>query len=640
MDVGPPSTTLLLPMFSSCAGHGSSLPFPSSTQVCFSLKQPLPSLDIYSLFLVLTVRAFLRRRSTFNELLKSQGTGLNVHRYIRLMALASTEVLFVFPMTLAVFIRNVTASKPLPYRSWNYVHSNFGRIQYISRFFLTRSKETVILFEISRWCMPFSAILFFIFFGLASEARKQYKRTWNALMRRLGVTSPSLTFVDTKDTPSTAATARTKRPSYVKSGSTSTTMPMTSPTTDKKRPDTFAWLEEGLPFDELDYKLPMSPGTAYSPTKNHGGRPSHTPCTPSTSTSTSSTSHLWDTTSTIGRHASISTARTGKTTRFSQDDYADDATICGVPTSLKRSDSMGDKPLPEIPFEDFAYFRQSQIDNRNRDRERQSAALSIHSASSSSAASIGGGRKSRSLSLSQLMLPTLTQEQEQGYAEADNSFVLGDMDHHHHLHGLDGDADGDQVQITARHSAAPSSELDLELETQVQIFVSSPTSTTFTSRDPDHEHEHEEMPNMPNVPNVPNDIERSMTPKVAVEGEEGGRGTPTPSVRFIEPIPRTRLPAGPSDALSSSVRSRLGLAPSRVATPPTDESRSRPLSVVSQDGGETVFFTPLAGRLSLAPADFEMTPSGLRLVYVDEEGQRVSMYDDHDAADLQTPMAQ
>ncbi|KAG8816471.1 hypothetical protein FRC18_000991 [Serendipita sp. 400] len=142
------------------------------------------------------------------------------------------------------------------------------------------------------------------------------------------------------------------------------------------------------------------------------------------------------------------------------------------------------------------------------------------------------------------------------------------------------------------------------------------------------------------MPNVPNDIERSMTPKVAVEGEEGGRGTPTPSVRFIEPIPRTRLPAGPSDALSSSVRSRLGLAPSRVATPTTDESRSRPLSVVSQDGGETVFFTPLAGRLSLAPADFEMTPSGLRLVYVDEEGQRVSMYDDHDAADLQTPMAQ
>ncbi|KAG8809281.1 a-factor receptor, partial [Serendipita sp. 400] len=438
------------------------------------------------IYATLTFRNFLRRRSTFNELLKSQNTGLSVNKYIRLMALASLEMLFVFPMSVVVLVHNASG-RINPWISWENTHYNFSRVGYISLFLFRLNRKNFILFELTRWCVPLSGFLFFLFFGMASEARKQYKKTWNAIMRQLGITSPTLTFTeDRKDAPTTSASARTKRPSYVKSGSTSTTMPMTSPTMDKKRPDTFAWLEEGLPFDELDYKLPTSPGTAYSPTKSHGGRPSHMPCTPSTSTSTSSTSHLWDTTSTIGRHASISTARTGKTTRFSQDDYADDATICGVPTSLKRSDSMGDKPLPEIPFEDFAYFRQSQIDNRNRDRERQSAALSIHSASSSSAASIGG-RKSRSLSLSQLMLPTLTQEQETGHADADNSFVLGDMVHHGFRHH-DGDEDGDQVQITARHSAAPSSELDLELETQVQIFVSSPTSTTFTSRDPDHEH--------------------------------------------------------------------------------------------------------------------------------------------------------
>ncbi|KAG8809402.1 a-factor receptor, partial [Serendipita sp. 399] len=516
---------------------------------------------ISMIYTILTVRAFLRRRSTFNELLRSQGTGLNVHRYIRLMALASTEVLFVFPMTLTLFIRNITVGKPLPYRSWAYVHSNFGRIQYISRFFLTRSKETVILFEISRWCMPFSAILFFLFFGLASEARKQYKRTWNSLMRQLGITSPSLIFVDKKDTPSTAATARTKRPSYMNKDSATSTMPMTSPTTDKKRPDTFAWLDESHPFEELDYKLPTSPGTAYSPTDC---RSRHVPCTPSTSTSNS---QLWDTTSTIGRHASISTARTGKTMRYSQDD---DATICGVPTSLKRSDSM-DKPLPGIPFEDFALFRQSQISNR----DRQSAAISVHSTSTTS-------RKSRSCSLSQLMLPTLTQEQEHAGQMEEDAYEIQDV--------------LDQVQIPgARTSAAPSS--DLNLEEQVQIFVSSPTSTSFTRREDEEE----------GMPNVPNDIERAMTP--------------TPSVRFMNPVTppaaTATLPEGPSATGGST------LAPPRATTTTMamTANESRPLSVVSQDGAETVFFTPLPGRLSLAPADFEMTPSGLRLVYVDEEGQ-------------------
>lgn len=257
---------------------------------------------------------------------------------------------------------------------------------------------------------------------------------------------------------------------------------------DKKgRPDTFAWLEEGLPYEGLRLSMPKSPDTAYSAKRSSCG---HVPNTPSTSTSYAST----DDASTLGRHASISTARTGKTARFSQDD---DATICGVPTSLKRSDSM-DKPLPEIPFPGFADFRLSQISAR-------------------------------------------------------------------------------QSQFAARQSAAES-----DIDPQVQILVSSPTSTAF-ERDDEDDNNNDDAANA-----------------------DYSTPTATPA-RSPTPAPATAT---------------------NTLAPPVD---ARPLSmadsVVSRDGGETVFFTPSPGRLSLGPLEYEVTPEGTRIVYTNEEGQRVSYVD-------------
>jgi pheromone a factor receptor len=143
----------------------------------------------------------MQRRSTFNELLKNQGGVLNVHRYIRLMALASIEVLFVFPMSLFLFVRNLQKSPPLPYVSWAYVHADFNRVGYVTRFFLKLQPDSMVIMELSRWCMPITAFIFFVFFGMASEARKQYKMAANAVLKPFGVRPMSLQFTDNKDTP-------------------------------------------------------------------------------------------------------------------------------------------------------------------------------------------------------------------------------------------------------------------------------------------------------------------------------------------------------------------------------------------------------------------------------------------------------
>jgi len=149
----------------------------------------------------LTFRNFLRRRATFNELLKSQETGLTINRYVRLMALASVEMIIVFPMSVAALVHNASLGLN-PWISWENTHYDFGRISFISNFlFRNAPQSTIVIFELTRWCVPLAGFLFFIFFGLASEARKQYKHAFYAVQQVVGMRPATLKYSDRKDTP-------------------------------------------------------------------------------------------------------------------------------------------------------------------------------------------------------------------------------------------------------------------------------------------------------------------------------------------------------------------------------------------------------------------------------------------------------
>jgi pheromone a factor receptor len=170
---------------------------------CICWYEPFAvSLSVPYLYLIgLTFGNFLRRRATFNELLKSQETGLTINRYVRLMALASVEMIIVFPMSIAILVYNASTGLN-PWISWENTHYDFGRISYISNFLFSLSPQsTITLFELTRWCMPLAGFLFFIFFGLASEARKQYKHTFHAFQQAVGMRPATLKYSDRKDTP-------------------------------------------------------------------------------------------------------------------------------------------------------------------------------------------------------------------------------------------------------------------------------------------------------------------------------------------------------------------------------------------------------------------------------------------------------
>lgn len=180
------------------------LPWPtiiSSVSLIYAGKKNNPEYPfIFSLLLGFTVRNFLQRRATFNELLKAQSTGLNVNRYFRLMALASIEMLFVFPMSVVALVHNSNLGIN-PWISWENTHYNFGRISYITTFLFKSSGNNTIVFELTRWCMPLAGFLFFIFFGLASECRKQYRKSFDAFTQTVGIRPAGLQYLDRKDTP-------------------------------------------------------------------------------------------------------------------------------------------------------------------------------------------------------------------------------------------------------------------------------------------------------------------------------------------------------------------------------------------------------------------------------------------------------
>jgi hypothetical protein len=198
----------------------------------------------------------------------------------------------------------------------------------------------------------------------------------------------------------------------------------------------------------------------------------------------------------------------------------DEETICGVPTSLKRSDSI-DKPLPEIPFDDFTRFRLSQISQRAAaDRQSQ------HSSSN------------------------------EGNNDSNDSNVVVDDERRQSRVSVASSSSRHEEERPQPQVVILTDENNSSLDDpQVQIFVSSPTNTEFAR---------------------------------SVGDASEDQSTPVLVPRTLAPPTNTSSPLNPANNLS---------APS-----------TRPSSMVSQDGGETVFFTPSPGRLSLGPIDFEQYP--------------------------------
>ncbi|KAI0060055.1 STE3-like pheromone receptor [Artomyces pyxidatus] len=134
----------------------------------------------------LTLRAFLQRRASINDVL-SATTTLNVNRYFRLMLLAFIEMTCTVPLSAYSIYINTSGVTLAPWISWSDTHFDFGRIDKIPSVIWRSDHAFYVSVEMGRWIYPTCAFVFFGLFGFASEARKHYRMVWMFLAPRISL---------------------------------------------------------------------------------------------------------------------------------------------------------------------------------------------------------------------------------------------------------------------------------------------------------------------------------------------------------------------------------------------------------------------------------------------------------------------
>ncbi|EJF59110.1 STE3-domain-containing protein [Dichomitus squalens] len=148
---------------------------------------PIPLGLVSGTYCILTLRAFFKRRRQFNELMASN-KNLTFNRYFRLMGLASIEVMFTIPLTIYNIVSNFKQD-PYPWRGFADLHSGFGRVDHVAAISWRSDSATVSLMRFRAWVPVALACTFFLFFGLAEEARKHYKMALSSVAKRVGITT-------------------------------------------------------------------------------------------------------------------------------------------------------------------------------------------------------------------------------------------------------------------------------------------------------------------------------------------------------------------------------------------------------------------------------------------------------------------
>ena len=129
----------------------------------------------------------MKRRRQFSELLSSSNN-LTFNRYFRLMALSAIELISTVP--LATFLIVQSAKNPIyDWRGLADLHYGFSRIENFPWVIWSLNPKAQMSLTITPWLTICCGLIFFIFFGLAEEARTHYRAAITTVAKKLGYTS-------------------------------------------------------------------------------------------------------------------------------------------------------------------------------------------------------------------------------------------------------------------------------------------------------------------------------------------------------------------------------------------------------------------------------------------------------------------
>jgi len=139
---------------------------------------------------------WIKRRSARSILASSTGL-FSVSLYLRLMILSGINLLCTTPLAIWNLYISVSLAPLSPYPGFKAVHDNFSQVYQIPASVWQSDLTGRSEMELTRWSCVICALIFFIFFGFADEARKHYTQTWQTVANMVGcshVSDPSKTY--------------------------------------------------------------------------------------------------------------------------------------------------------------------------------------------------------------------------------------------------------------------------------------------------------------------------------------------------------------------------------------------------------------------------------------------------------------
>ncbi|KAI0053512.1 STE3-domain-containing protein [Auriscalpium vulgare] len=128
---------------------------------------------------------FWKRASQFKDIVSSN-RNLNQNRYLRLIALSTTEMVCTIPLSVYSLYLNSHVFSISPWLGWADTHFDFGRVGQFSDVQWRMDPVEQAAIELSRWLIVFCAFAFFAFFGFADEARKHYLLAYASVCNKVG----------------------------------------------------------------------------------------------------------------------------------------------------------------------------------------------------------------------------------------------------------------------------------------------------------------------------------------------------------------------------------------------------------------------------------------------------------------------
>jgi len=122
----------------------------------------------------LNIRQLWIKRRMLSSLMDTSTGCISSTRYLRLLMLSGIDILITLPFYIWIF---TTWFPLLPWGTWTEIHVDWSVIEVVPAAIWRNDRTAVVSIELTRWISVIYAIIFFIFFGFAEEARKHYRST-------------------------------------------------------------------------------------------------------------------------------------------------------------------------------------------------------------------------------------------------------------------------------------------------------------------------------------------------------------------------------------------------------------------------------------------------------------------------------